>query len=441
MAGLNDLENEYRKQHPEATDIYKDADVPGAVGGVISNIGSTLSNAGDSFKAAVTPPGGFKEGASTSYHIGEGIEQGATGFVQAAGDVGSTVYNNIPTARMAEGAADVYKGVMGLDPNRGILEQALERWDGGAAPAAQPAPATKAAPAKAPTKVAGQSAAPRAGGPAPRKLLNNPWQQGGVPMRALQGGIYASGQDLPEGESPYYEWSRTTNGQIEKVMLPAGVDPTKLSGEQMAAFKPYIENPADTGEGVRVVRGLREFKGGKEVEDGRTAELRTKDMIRMMSQEMDSAANPVGRQQGFTGERIPTDPAAMQGVVSEMLQGQSQERQQEIASASQERQQKTAAGAAITAAKIGAGKAAGAVDESTIKWRDMYGNETSVPVIRDRATGITQYMLPGMPIIDTPSGLIIPPYIAKDPALKRAYIETAAKLRRKVLGEEETSEK
>lgn len=403
-------EEEYNKQHPEAKDIYAGADVPGTISGLAAKSMDTLKTGAGMI---VTPPGGFDPGSSTAYRAGQVINSIAGSMKSGASDVGSAA-SDVGSA-VGNAAKDFYKGARGINYNYHSDVDAMT----GAAPTVKP-PAPPAGAAATPAAAAPAPATPvaatpgKAGAPRGRPLLTNPWAnatRSDVPMQAMTGGLFASGQGQSEDQS-YYEWTTRNGNKLQKVMLPAGVDPRSLSKEQLAAFKPYDVDTGDTGQQVSVVRGLREFKGGKEIEDGMTAERKQQQQMSSVISSLSDAKNQ-GVDQVVVGGIISSlgtaDTKAKADILSAQLTAQAHERAARIAASVKE--------------SIPDFNKRFKTDSYKITLGDLLNPVTyNVPVMFDMATGSRQIVLPEFTITQGADGFVkLPEGVTED---QKKYIST-----------------
>lgn len=175
--------------------------------------------------------------------------------------------------------------------------------------------------------------------PKAKPLLNNPWQMSGTPVQSLGSGFFASGQ---QGDN-FYQWGRDAGKETSNVFLPEGVSPENLSKEELAKYGMFSESKGDTGRDVTVIRGLREFKGGKEKEDSMTRE-------RQLQQSVTSAISSLA-----TAQDQGVNPAAASGIISGLSRDQSGIEQAEIAADAAVKaatQKAVTAGAKVTVANI-----------------------------------------------------------------------------------------
>jgi len=176
---------------------------------------------------------------------------------------------------------------------------------------------SKAAPA-APSSAAAPAAAK------PKGLVTNLWSPSPMAMKNMGGGnaaqgnaTFASGQGQPEAQS-MYQWTQNIGKDVQRVMLPTGVNPDQLTPDGLSAFGVQTEQMTgeggDDGRDVTVIRGLRKFKGGKEIKDDMTDE-------RKMRQGVSSAISDLA----MAGDRN-VDQGAIGSVITQMGKSQTDER-------------------------------------------------------------------------------------------------------------------
>lgn len=252
-----------------------------------------------------TPAGGMT-GTTPAYRLGESTRAAAWNLTKPLRGGGNELMKSVNY--VGGMAKDFYQGMRGIPEGTEVATGDMSAIrDAGTGEMTQqkatPAPGTVGAPGKA--------GAPGKPATTQRPLLTNPWAgatMGSTPMKAMGNGLFASGQGQEEGES-MYQWSKRDGNNIRTVMLPAGVRPESLTEQQLAAYNPQTESLMDDARDVKVIRGLREFKGGREVRDGMTDERKTRQSINSVISSLVDAQNQ-GVEQGTAG-----------GVISQILSG------------------------------------------------------------------------------------------------------------------------
>jgi len=247
------------------------------------------------------------------------------GAVRSAEDVRDSIPKDAPIRNTPE-----------VISNIGDAHQSAVKATAGLIEKMSPVPKAQAAPAAdtvtTPTAASGGGDAPAEKQP----LLNNPWSMSSQAMTRLgNNNLFATGQQAGVGEQ-MMQWGHREGNTIQNLMLPPALSQaiqmmdeetqgTMLQGlAKSGKFSGHTETLADnttvndTAKDVTVIRGMREFKGGKEKVDDMTAERKTQQSIRSAISDLASA-----KDRGL-------DESVVGGVITSMTGDQSKEKIAEI---------------------------------------------------------------------------------------------------------------
>lgn len=282
-----------RKRMSQSAPTTPSAPNPGRGDGVIQTIAKPFAAVGGALQEFATPEGGFTEGGP-GHLIGQAI-RGVGQHLKRPVEQGMRI--------TGEQAGHVYRGIAGIPDDASVTMPNHSN-----AQAATPAAAVGAGAAAAtPSQKVVQRPAAR------RRTISQPqapveWTQGGG-VTEMSPGIFATGQ----GDPTHVRWGMNQGGAISNLTLPIGQDPNKMKPEEYQSLIER-EDPAARDQ-VSVIRGLREFKGGKEIEDANTERRRMADNIASMIGEY---------QKAVAGGATPQDRQAISGIIQQQVAGEAQ---------------------------------------------------------------------------------------------------------------------
>jgi len=252
-------------------------------GGVINTLMKPINE-------LTTPEGGFK-GTSTPYRIGESSRALIHNLAKPV--MGGLELTGNSLEYLGGLAKDVYKGARGIPEETNLSMPTTN-------------PISQAAAASSPQTRVVQRPSASSKRPTPPAQ----WT-GGEYVTDMGSGLFATGQGSPT----HQRWGVNQNGVISNLTLPIGQNPNQMNP---ADYQSLIERE-EPAKGVSVIRGLREFKNGKEVRDDMTPQRQLASQIAtMLSEYQKSVGAP------------PGGPEAA-NIISSLISGETAKAQSKIA--------------------------------------------------------------------------------------------------------------